>query len=408
MTQMQTGDGLESANAEGSAITFDHLDPELNYDKLQQVYRGLAAGCPVPKTDAHGGYALVTRYGDVIEVEKDSSTFSSSSGVLHPPHEGRPPSIPIEFDGAEHVAYRKLFMEVLSAPRVRKLLPYLDDLAERVLDGFAVGDDTDFVQNVAVQIPIRAVGHLLGLGEAANDLIQTFATKVLEHAGTPTMVEALQELDVVAARYFDDRRANPVDDYLSMLVHMDFGGRKLTDDELKNIFRTFVFAGFETTAHAIGSLVHHVVSDPQLQADMRSEAVPLEGLVEEGLRMLPPVQTMFRTVTESTTLNGADLSAGERLVLLYAVANRDPAQFEDPQQFCPTRINPRQHVAFGIGPHYCAGATLARAEIHVLLKALIKRPALELVGTPRHSPHLMMGQMMGIDYLPVRFQEQER
>ncbi|OBB27224.1 hypothetical protein A5792_25820 [Mycolicibacterium peregrinum] len=405
MTQTQAGHGLESDDAAGAVTTFDHLDPELNYERLQQVYRGLNSGCPVPKTTAHGGYALVTRYDDVIEVEKDAKTFSSASGVLHPPHEGRPPSIPIEFDGAEHIAYRKLFMEVLSAPRVRKLLPYLEGLTERMLDGFAAGDETDFVQNVAVQIPVRAVGHLLGLGEDANEMIQAFATKILENAGTPAMVEALQELDVEAARYFGERRDNPGDDYLSRLVHMDFGGRKLTDDELKNIFRTFVFAGFETTAHAIGSLVHHVVSDPDLQAGMRSGAIPLEGVVEEGLRMLPPVQTMFRTTTSPTTLNGSDLSAGERLVLLYAVANRDPAQFEDAESFCPNRVNPRQHVTFGIGPHYCAGATLARAEIHVLLKALLNRPPLELVGEPRHNPHLMMGQMMGIDYLPVRFQE---
>ncbi|MFD0663209.1 cytochrome P450 [Thermocatellispora tengchongensis] len=91
-------------------------------------------------------------------------------------------------------------------------------------------------------------------------------------------------------------------------------------------------------------------------------------------------------------------------MLLYAAANRDPEQFEDAETFRPDRANPRQHLAFGIGPHYCAGATLARAEIRILLEALIARPPLELVGTPRHLPRLMMGQMMGVDHLPLRFQ----
>jgi len=406
MTQMRDSDVPANADVERLVTTFDHLDDALNHEVLSQVYSRLHTGCPVPKTSAHDGYALITRYDDVIEVEKDTKTYSSGRhGVLHPQHEGRPPSIPIEFDGAEHIAYRKIFMEVLSAPRVRKLLPYLEDLANRMLDAFAAGDDPDFVQNVAVQIPVRAVGNLLGFGEDANEQLQAFATKVLENAGTPEMVEALAELDALAAAACQQRRDQPRDDYLSTLVQMDFGGRPLTDDELNNIIRTFVFAGFETTAHAIGNLVHHLVTHPELQAEMRSGDLQLEGIVEEGLRLLPPVHTMFRTTTVATTLHGSTLAEGERVVLLYGAANRDPNQFEDPETFCPARSNPRQHVAFGIGPHYCAGATLARAEIHILLEALMERPALELAGTPRHNPHLMMGQMMGVDYLPLRFQE---
>ncbi len=405
MTQMRYSDVPASADVERLTTTFDHLDEALNHEVLQQVYSRLQTGCPVPKTSAHDGFALVTRYDDVIEVEKDTKTYSSGrNGVLHPRHEGRPLSIPIEFDGAEHIAYRKIFMEVLSAPRVRKLLPYLEDLTNRVLDEFAAGGDTDFVQNVAVQIPVRAVGNLLGFGEDANEELQAFATKVLENAGTPAMVEGLADLDALAIAACQERREQPRADYLSALVQLDFGGRPLTDDELNNIIRTFVFAGFETTARAIGNLVHHLVTHPELQAEMRSGDLQLEGIVEEGLRLLPPVHTMFRTTTIATTLDGCDLAEGERVVLLYGAANRDPDQFEDPETFCPNRTNPRQHVAFGIGPHYCAGATLARAEIHVLLEALMERPALELAGTPRHNPHLMMGQMMGVDYLPLRFQ----
>jgi len=90
--------------------------------------------------------------------------------------------------------------------------------------------------------------------------------------------------------------------------------------------------------------------------------------------------------------------------LLYGAANRDPEQFDDPQKFWPDRPNRRQHVAFGVGAHYCAGAPLARAEIRILLEELSARPRLELAGEPRFSPHLMMGQMMGVDYLPLRFQ----
>ncbi|MGE0218466.1 cytochrome P450 [Mycolicibacterium sp.] len=406
MTQTRATDIPGSEEADRLIETFDHHDPNLNIDVLHQVYSRLHEGCPVATTTAHGGFALISRYADIVEVEKNPATYSSARhGVLHPPHEGRPPSIPVEFDGAEHLAYRKLFMEILSAPRVRKLVPYLQDLTARVLDAYVAGDDPDFCQNVAVQIPVRAVGHLLGLGEDANEEMQSFATKVLENAGTPTMIEGLEQLNTLAVEHCRRRRETPGDDYLSTLVHMDFEGRKLTDDELQNIIRSFVFAGFETTARAIGNLVHHLVTHPQVQAQLRSGEIPIAGLMEESLRLFPPVHTMFRTVTTPTELDGAELDEGERLVLLYGAANRDPKVFEDPEVFCPARPNPRQHVTFGIGAHYCAGATLARAEIHVLLEALLQRPPLELIGEPRHSAHLMMGQMMGVEYLPVRFAE---
>ncbi|MGE4024253.1 cytochrome P450 [Mycolicibacterium sp.] len=402
MTQARTSE--VDGDVERLTATFDHHDPGLGFEVLHQVYRQLQMGCPVPKTAAHGGFAVVTRHSDIVAVEKNTAVFASSgAGVLHPPHEGRPASIPIEFDGAEHLGYRKLFMEVLSAHRVRKIEPYLRDLVHRVLDGFAQGDDDDFVQNVAVQIPVRAVGRLLGFGEDANEDLQEFATTVLENAGTPAMLEGLQQLDSIALEHCIQRRDDARDDYLSALVHLDFGGRLLSDDELLNIIRSFVFAGFETTARAIGSFVGYLVTHPPLQDRMRSGEWALEGIVEEGLRMFPPVQNMFRTATTTTELNGTALDAGERLMLLYAAANRDPDQFDDPEAFCPTRPNPRKHLAFGVGPHYCAGAALARAEITILLEAMVDRPPLALTGTPRHNPHLMMGQMMGVEYLPVRF-----
>ncbi|TDD33100.1 cytochrome P450 [Actinomadura sp. KC06] len=392
------------AEVDRLAADFDHHDEALDHEVLTQVYDRLLAGCPVARTTAHDGFALITRHADVVEVEKDGRRFSCAQGVVHPRHAGQPPNIPIEFDGPLHTAYRKLFMEVLKAPRVRRIEPYLRDLTERVLDSFAGGDDADFVQNVAVQIPVRAVGHLLGFGEDANEQLQEFATAILEHAGTPAMADAVQKLGALTSTHLNQRREEPRGDYLSTLVQADFGDRPLTDDELLGIIRSFVFAGFETTSRSIASLVHHLVTHPELQTRMRSDTALIEGIVEEGLRLFPPVHTMFRTVTEPTELRDAPLAEGERLVLLYGAANRDPEQFEDPTTFRVDRANARQHLAFGIGAHFCAGAPLARAEMRILMEALVERPPLELVGVPRHLPHLMMGQMMGIDYLPLRFQ----
>jgi cytochrome P450 len=395
---MQRDDDIERLST-----AFDHLDPAMGADVLDQVYERLLAGCPVAKTAAHGGYAVVSRHADVIHVEKTPEVFSSASGVLHPPHAERAPSIPIEFDAPLHPAYRALFMDVLSAPRVRTLEPYLRELTDRLLDDYLAGDDDDFVQHVAVQLPIRAVGTLIGFGEEANDQMQAFATQILENFGTPKMIEAMHELGALGAAHLADRRAEPRDDYLTTLAQAEVDGRPLRDDELLNILRTFAFAGFETTAHAIASLVHHLAVDQELQERLRSDASMIGSVVEEGLRMFPPVHTMFRTVTQPATLHDVAFEPGDRLAVLYAAANRDPAQFENADVFCPERANSRQHLAFGIGPHYCAGAPLARAEMRILLEALVARPPFRLAGTPKHLPHLMMGQMMGVDYLPLTF-----
>ncbi len=382
---------------------FDHLDPALDHEVLDQVYRGLSDGAPVTTTTSHGGFALVCGHAEILEVEKDWATYSSAGGVLHPVHEGRSRNIPTEYDPPEHTAYRKLFMELLSVPRVRKVEPFLRELTQRVVREYVDSSEVDFVAGVAVQLPIRAIGSLLGWGESASRDIQVFATSMLEHLGTPKMAEGIQLFSQLALAEIEDRRKNPRDDYITSLLELDFGGRPLTDAELISIMQTFAFAGFETTAHAIGSLVHHLALHPELQDRLRREPELLDNVVEEGLRLFLPVHTMFRTVTRPAHIGGVDLAEDDRLVLMYGVANRDASVFEDPHEFIADRDNARSHLSFGIGTHYCAGAPLARAEIRVLLDVLRDYPNYALAAEPRYLGQLMMGQMQGVDYLPLEF-----
>ena len=385
--------------------SFDHLDPALDHTVLTEVYQRFATGCPVRSTDAHGGFKLVTRHDDINDIARQPEAFSSTPSVLHPVHEGRPPSIPIEFDPPAHPAYRKLFMDVLSAPQVKRVEPWLRELTDRLLTDFIKGPELDFVHGVAAQLPIRAIGHLLGWGEDATEQMQEFAATVLEHLGQPKMLEAFASLAALATEEINDRKRNPRDDYLTKLIQTDFDGRPLTDDELLNIFRTFVFAGYETTTHALSSLIHHLAMHPELQERLRADPALVNTAVEEGLRLFPPVQTMFRTVRTPTELRGVRLEAGDRLALLYGPANLDPQRFECPAEFRIDRETARQHISFGAGAHYCAGAPLARAEMRIMLEALTTYPPYELAGEPKYLPHLMMGQMMGVDYLPLRFAE---
>lgn len=390
-----------AAIAERLVRDLDHLDPALDHEVLEEVYRRLAQGPPVTRSTVHGGFAVVSGHAQVVEVERDTATYSSAGGVLHPVHEGRPQNIPTEYDPPEHTAYRKLFMEVLSAPRVRRIEPFLRELTESVVREYAASPDPDFVAGVAVQLPIRAVAALVGWDESASRDIQAFATSMLEHLGTPKMGEAIQAFTALALAEIEDRRASPREDYITSLLEIDFGGRPLTDAELVTIMQTFAFAGFETTAHALGSLIHHLALHPELQDRLRAEPELIDTVVEEGLRLFLPVHTMFRTVTCPAHLGGVDLAEDDRLVLMYGAANRDPSVFADPHDFVADRENARAHLAFGIGTHYCAGAPLARTEMRILLDVLRGYPNYSLVGEPRHLPQLMMGQMQGVDHLPL-------
>jgi cytochrome P450 len=294
-------------------------------------------------------------------------------------------------------------MDVLSAPKVRAAEPFLRELTNKLLRDYVAGPQDNFSQHVAVQLPIRAVGTLVGWDLSASDEMQGHALAILEHYGEAGAVDAVRKLSAIAQAEIDARRANPRDDYLTVLINAKVEGRQLTDDELQNIVRTFIFAGFETTAHMIGSLMAYLAQQPELQERIRTDDAALANFVEEALRMFPPVQTMFRTVVTPTELHGVQLPPGEAVGLLYAAANRDPKKFEHPEKLDVDRANAFEHVSFGFGIHRCAGSQLARAEIRILLEELRQYPPFTLGGPVVFRPHLMGGQMMGPERLPISF-----
>jgi cytochrome P450 len=382
---------------------FDHQDPELSIDVVNVVYRGLLGGPQVHRAEAHGGVAYLTRYADIVEVSKKPQVYCSGQGVRCPRQANAPLSIPAETDRPLHTEYRKLFLNVMSPPRVRDAEPYLRELTEGLMRDYVAGPQSDFVQDVAVQLPIRAVSALVGLDLAASDEMQRHAEAILEHYGKPEALAGLNGLSAIAKAEIDERRARPRDDYLTTLVNTEIQGRPLTDDELQNMIRTFMFAGFETTAHMIGSMMLYLAEHPDMQLRVRQDDTALENFVEEALRLFLPVHTMFRTVVVPAKLGNTEMKPGEVVGMLYGAANRDPERFENPDDFDIDRPDVRQHLSFGFGAHLCAGSQLARTEMWVLLKVLRSYPPFALGGPVKFLPHLMGGQMMGPEHLPISF-----
>jgi cytochrome P450 len=400
MTQA-TGDRDEMVSRQ--AARFDHHDPELSDDVLRGVYDRLLAQEGFGYSTAHGGMHLAAHHSDIRTVEKMCPAFSSAQGTTHPRPPDHAQNIPIDFDPPEHTPYRELFSIPLSPQAVRTFEPQLRQLTVELLEEFTKKAGDNFVSLVARPLPLLAIGMILGWDRTTNDRVVEYATQIVEHYRTPEVAEPFEKFNRLALSGIEDRRRCPRDDYLTTLANAEIDGRPLTEAEQGNIVRTFLFGGFETTMNAIALLVLHLARNPELQDELRAAPDLIERAVDEGLRAFPPVHVMFRTATESTTLEGTSFEVGDKVALLFAAANRDPQRFENPDSFDLRRSNARNHVAFGFGPHFCVGAHLARAEMRILLEELARYPKLELAGEPEYHPHLMMGQMMGLKELPLRF-----
>ncbi len=215
----------------------------------------------------------------------------------------------------------------------------------------------------------------------------------------------LRELLVLLMDEVNGRRTHPQNDLITQFVVLTIEGRLLTDEELLSILADFVVAGHETTMNATGNLLLYLAERPEEQARLRRDPERIPSLIEESLRYDNPTHLFARTVTRDTTLSGIEMKKGDKVALLYASGNRDPDQFEHPDQFEPQR-NPKHHLAFGRGSHLCPGATLARIELRILLEELLNaHPPFQLAGEAVWS-HMEGGHHMGVARLPVEFIDQ--
>jgi cytochrome P450 len=202
-----------------------------------------------------------------------------------------------------------------------------------------------------------------------------------------------------------ERRSNPQNDFISRIVNAEVFDRPMTDDEIGNWMQGAALAGHETTMNASSNLVLDLATDPELQQRVRNDRSLIAHVVEESLRLRPPVQNFFRVTTKDVELHGTTIPAGARVMVIYAAANRDPVQFPEPAKLDPTRAFTK-HLTFGWGIHRCAGAYLAQVELRVMADVLLDHPPFEIDGQVDFGHAAGGGTFMGLKALPIRFQTQ--
>ncbi|WP_436793375.1 cytochrome P450 [Actinospongicola halichondriae] len=369
------------------------------------------------------GYWALTRHADVVEASRKANLFCSGRGGSNI---GDVPDEMLEFlgsiinmDDPRHAKQRKIVARGFT-PRVLENLKHdVERAAVEIVDEIAEKGECDFVTDVAALLPLRIILDLLGIPRSEEKFIFDRTNIILglgdeeyvpnqdPMAVMGTLFQAGQDLTGMVAELGAERRKNPGDDIISLLVNaQDEGDGVLTDEELGSFFVLLVVAGNETTRNAIAHGLHWMTQNPE-QKDWWWEDFDARApqAVEEIVRYASPVMHFRRTcTTDGTMLGGREFSEGEKVVLWYGAANRDPAVFEDPHRFDLSRPleTIKDHVGFGgPGPHFCLGAHLARREITLMFRELQQRiPDIHAVGEP---DRLKSNFINGIKHMKAEF-----
>ena len=396
------------SSSENDLDDFNLFDPEIQqcphmyYAKMQKE-RG------VFETDALGTpLYLVTKYEDVAACAMNTSVFSSrfDAGSMEGNSEyARRAQELYEQEGGfdrvgtmltvdppEHTRYRRLVSQAFTPKAIAALEPTIRELAGQLIDelisGTAIGQSLDFVELFAVPLPVAVIAKALNVPDDRLGDFKRWSDASVAGIGTNISIDERLAADrevIEFQKYFADqlelRRKTPQDDILTDLVNAQidnddpegFDSAPLDIAEMLSIIQQLLVAGNQTTTHLLGEMLLLLDEHPEEWARLAEDPLYGKDVADEALRLAAPTQGMFRVVSEDTQVGSTSLSAGSRVVLMYAAANRDPEMWEHPDTFQPGREGQAKHLSFGKGPHYCVGAGLARLEARIVAETLGER-----------------------------------
>jgi len=352
------------------------------------------------------GFWVVTRYEDVKSVSRDTAVFSSSPTIMIPDSEGIEVgdyTMMLTMDPPRHTRYRKLVSPRFVRPAALRMRAGIERLAAEIVDGVADRDEFDLVEDVAGLLPSYVIAELIGIPR--QDGVELYRLTEAIHAAPESQPEgaalaAVIEMFTYAQQVWEDKHSNPGDDLASALVTAEVDGHRLDQLDFQLFFLLLVDAGGDTTRNLVASGMDALLAHPDQRAILTDDLNRLPTAIEEMLRWTSPVIYMRRTATANTEVRGQQIKEGEKVVVYYGAANRDPRIFDDPDRFDVTRT-PNEHLAFGGGgPHHCLGAHVARVEIEAMFAQLLTRlPDLEKAGDTEWLPSNFIS---GPKHLPVR------
>lgn len=367
-------------------VEYDFAEPSLR-NSLHDTLTGIRSGTPVAWNDIYGGFWLLSTYDDVQDVARDHERFTTREGIMIPPTGASMKVIPAELDPPEHTPYRKLTMPYFTARAVAAMEPEIRAIVRRVIAAFSQDGRADLVDRLSEPVPPLVIGLAVGLDQEVWPVIRKLANDFLSSArvGIEAKMKAAVALEEWISEQIAVRRAERRDDTLSKLVNAEIDGEEIPEHIALGMIQLMVVAGHETTVHGIASLLYRVLSEPGLTERLRHDPELRRRAVQESLRLDPPIMHMARTAVGDQELHGSALRGGDKVMLNFGAANRDPERFPDPHTYDVER-DARSHLAFGTGRHRCIGEHLAVTEMLVVLEELLTLlPDIRRVG-PADAP----------------------
>ncbi|MBU1359007.1 MAG: cytochrome P450 [Gammaproteobacteria bacterium] len=384
----------------------DLLDPQLLADPYP-YYRELREERPVHYNERWRGW-VVSRYADVYAGLHDSrmladtvtpyfrdpmsaedrERFALTYEVLN--------SWPVFVDPPKHTTLRKIFARSFTPKTVQTMRGIVQTFVHEFLDGWKGKHEVDLINDFGYLLPANVIATIIGAPRADLDRFHHWSWELNEllhgGVGTPDRMERAQksivEFKAYLARLYQERLKEPRDDMMSWLMEVQRGDSSLTPDDVLYSCMLILNAGHETTQIMIGNTVAALLQNDQWQR-LAAEPQLIKTAIEECLRFNGPMKGTMRAAAEDLTIGGVDVKKGDRVLLLMAAANRDPAQFADPERLDIAR-NPNPHLAFGHGIHFCLGAPLARLEVEIGLAEMARRyPNLALASPVKYQPRIL-------------------
>ncbi len=372
-----------------------------------------------PMTETTESFYAVTRFQDVVDISRRPQEFCSGKGAV---------SIPdmneqmleffgsfINMDDPKHARQRGIVARSFTPRQLQGVLDSVETICTEVIDDMCEAGEVDFVQAFSQPFPLLIICDMMGIPRSEFDTVLR-ATNVILGAGDPDflggkpVVEALFEAGIELTGLMNElaqeRRANPTDDLTSKLVNAEPGEDMLAPEEIAPFFILLAVAGNDTTRNALSHGLNLLAQNPDQRRIWQDDLDGVTGTaVDEIVRVSSPVTFMRRTATrDGITVSDHEFSEGDKVVLFYGAANRDPREYENPDVF-DVRRDPNPHLGFGgPGPHFCLGAHLARREVGVAFRQLLSRlPDIEVVSEPIPLDAAGIPLVGGIKEMKVRF-----
>jgi cytochrome P450 len=394
-------------------IDYDHHSRQYAQTWPEVTMRN-SAECPVAKSEAYGGFWLLSGYSALTRAARDTATFTTRHviGDDNSPYGGITiPArdvlvVPEELDPPELLDYRKILNKLFGPQMIDTWRPFITEVVGGCIDEFCETGQTDLILALANPAPAIVTLKMVGLplhqwrdyAMPLHEHIYAAPGSALAKQSYEAIVRILEHLRELVPR----RRADPKDDLLSTLASATINGEPISDSRVVDIAILVLLGGVDTTTTLIGNALHWLHQHPEARASLAADRSLIKPATEEFLRFFTPAQHVARTVTADVDVDGYKLQAEDRVLLSLVAANRDEKVFPNAGEVQLDRF-PNRHLAFGFGPHRCLGLHLARAEFEIVLEAVLDRFPDYVIDEENSERYPTAGHVPGWITLPCSF-----